>query len=416
MKKSLIIYLFSFFIFSHLIGQNTFQKDIGIAFDTSFIRCQPDGKAVFLVGQIKSFSQLDIHFLKISDVGDVLWHKRYSTPSSVYAFQKTLLQSDGLLTLFSGKDSAFLLKMNLQDGSVAWRKDFGQNGRLMLFDMGCDGKENIWLGGLHYKKTERDSNYYFHLKLTREGSPIMGKQARTYYNGPSYLDDRVYKPTDLLWNSFTQSMFMVQNYPTGEYTKTSFLSGNGEVKDRRVSLAVADTNMQYQEYYYQPDWGDWVITKNHISFTGSVIFPAFTYQIGLLDKDGKRFHKRRDVDGKMTTIHNYDGSIVFYNLKYKTLTKYNESFEPVWTKKYDNCYNVSSFDADIAQDGTIFTVRNVAEKTIVSKITKDGMLPDCIDYNAKSPENPTFLSTENPAIYNLFNTDYIIPLIMRIMG
>ena len=89
----------------------------------------------------------------------------------------------------------------------------------------------------------------------------MGKQARTYYNGMWYLDDRVYKPTDLLWNPFVKSMFMIQNYLPNDYTKTSFPSGNGSLDNRRVQISVADTNMQYKEYAYPPDFEDRVMTK-----------------------------------------------------------------------------------------------------------------------------------------------------------
>jgi gliding motility-associated-like protein len=409
MKKSLIIYLISFLLPSLIFGQSTFQKDIGLKFDTSFIRCVPDGKAVFVVGQIKENNKVYVHFLKINSNGDLLWHKDYYLGDGTNDLRAVLLQNDGLIALSSTKEKAFILKIDVQNGTFLWRKDFGQKAKIELYDATLDDKENIWVGGLHYKETSSDSNYYFHLKLNKNGVPIMGKQARTYYNGPNFLDDRAYKPTNLLWNPFIQSMIMVQDYPIGGYTKTSFPQGN--LDNVRFWLAVADTNMRYQEYILPPEIFDWVMTRNYLSLSGYSSAPIPSNIIGLFEKDCKRIYKWRNVDGKTRSISNYDGSIVYYNLKYKSLTKYNDELEPIWTKKYDNCYNTTNFAAEIAQDGSIFTVRNVAEKTVVSRINGDGTLPNCIDYTLKSHETPNPLINEKAIIHNFINSDFIFPQI-----
>jgi gliding motility-associated-like protein len=411
MKKHLFFLLFFTLMAFNNFAQTTFQKDIGLTFDTSFIRCLPDGKAAFVVGQINENNQLHTHFLKVNNNGDLLWHKEFYVPNLTYEIKNILVQNDGLLALFSAKDSAFLLKINFQDGSVLWRKDFGQNEKMSLYDMASDDKENIWLGGLRYKKTASDSSYYFHLKLDKNGAPIMAKQTRTYSERTSdltTLDYRIYKATNLLWIPQVKSMLMVQDYPNDGIAKAPWGGGSSNL---RSWFVLADSAMQYQEYDLPDDVFDWVMSENHVSFAGSVNFPSLLNIIGLINPDIRIQKKMRYVDGKMHAIHNHDGSIVFYNMKYKTLTKYNEQLTPIWSKKYDNCYNTTNFEADIARDGSIFTVRNVAQKTIVSRINADGTLPNCVDYTAKSYESKDTLVPERAFIRTFYNADYALPII-----
>jgi hypothetical protein len=406
MKKNLIVALLLFLFSANGLSQTTFQKNLGIQFDTTFIRCQSDGNAVFVAGQFTQSTQLVVHFLKFDGSGTLLWSKKYYADNTSYSLKSFILQGNDVLALINGKKDAFLMKLAQQDGAMLWHKRLGNGENLQIFEVACDDKQQIWMSGLHLKASEADSNYYVQIKTDRNAVPLLSVQTRFVISSTNFRDTRLFRASNLIWEKSSQKMIAIQDY-FGEYVRQNDVFYG----DTRRQFAVSDSNLKYNEYVYPDDIFDWVITKNNIAFSAMEGGLDKRFLIGLLNKNASRYVQLRATDGKMQSIHNNDGSIVFYNYKYKTLTKYNELLQPFWTKKYDNCFNTYAFAADIAADGSIFTVRNMDNRTILSRINADGTLPACIDYDDLPRQNKDTSAVGLAITYGVQTFDYRLPIV-----
>ena len=408
MKKILIVYLFSFLFSQNICAQTVFQTSFGLTFDTTFIRCLPDGKAVFLVGKTNINGQLKVHFLKVNRDGNLLWHKEFPLNNYNYDIKAISLQSDGILAVISGKWDAFLMKLNQETGALVWNKHFGEDENLQLYDVVCDDKDNIWLSGLHkIAPLKMDSTYYFQIKLTKNAVPIATKSSVFQTITPYQNFTQYYKPSNMVWHTASKSLISVKDIGA-EFTHGFTVGPNG----RRFVLMVPDSTMKYKEFYsgQNGNYIDFTSTKKYLIFSAQDIDTASKYSFGILKPDVSGHVKIHLTDGEMQPIHSNGNSLVFYSKKYKSLTKYDEELNPIWTKKYDYCLNTGVFCADIAEDGSIFTVRNVANTTVLSRLNGDGEMPNCIAYNVKSvPEsNFRFIAV---GFSTTIHGDYKLPII-----
>jgi gliding motility-associated-like protein len=406
MKKNLIIYLFTFLFYATLFGQTVFQKSLDFTLDTTYVRCTPDGKAVFVVGKNNDNGRLRVHFIKISNNGDVLWHKEQSYGSS-YALKAVALQTDGIVALIGTKTNAFLVKLNNPDGALGFQKLLGNNEKMEFFEAVSDDKDNIWLTGLHERAGDKDSTYYFQMKTDKNAVPRIIKNSvfnlsvtNTYFNSIQY-----YKPTNLVWHPLGQIMMSVRDL------EAPFTSGFPAGQNfRRATMMLSDENLELREINDNYNFVHFATNTKYFLYS-AVILDTFEqrnygitkrFSFGLFNPNGvKREKIRLTNDGVMLPIHSYDNSIVFYSTKYRTLTKYDENFTPQWTKKYDFCTNTIAFAADIAADGSIFTARNIGNTTVISRMNGDGNIPTCLsqneapieDFNFKVDLNITFTTT-----------------------
>jgi gliding motility-associated-like protein len=382
MMMKTLTFLFFLCFTNVLFAQNTFQKSITPLLDTTLLRCAPDGKAVYLVGQVRENGNLHIHYLKIDNTGNLLWQKEYKDLFSGYRLQSMTLQKDGLLILLSDVSAAILVKINLNDGTTTWIKYYGKNERIHLYNVALDGYDQIWLSGLHLQSINTDSNYYFQIKADKDAKPLKATQARTAYSSVYYKDIQYFKPSKAFWLPSKKSMVMFADY-TAPYSKRMYFQEYNKTRE----LIFGDQNMEYTKRDLDSDFSDLFTAKKYVIFsatslkyTGTFITPSKDYLYGIMDSTAFFYLKVNGTDSPMTPLHNNDGSIVFYSNKYRTLTKFDENLKEIWTRKYDNCLSTTAFAGDIAADGSIFTVRNLIDRTVVSHINSDGSLPACIDY------------------------------------
>ncbi len=366
------------------MAQNTFQKSIEPYLDTTLLRCSPDGNSVYLVGQIRTNGNLHVHYLKLDSNGKQLWHKEYTDLYSNYQLLSCALLKDGFLVLLGDGLASILLKINLNDGSTNWIKYYGKKEKIQLYNVAVDGYQQIWISGLHLQETKSDSNYYFQIKADKDANPIESVQARTQYSSLYYKDVQYFKPSKAFWLPSMKSMVSFADY-TAPFTKrTYFLEYN---KSRE--LVFATQKMEYITQDLNSDFVDVVTAKNTVLFSGTFLGDVnpfipkpHQYLYGTMDSIAFNYLIINGSDSPMTPLHSYDGSIVFYSQKYRTLTKFDQNMNEIWTRKYDNCINTRAFVGEIAIDGSIYTVRNMVGKTVVSRINADGKLSACVDYTA----------------------------------
>jgi gliding motility-associated-like protein len=195
----------------------------------------------------------------------------------------------------------------------------------------------------------------------------------------------VYKVTNLIWNSSTASVMMVEDFEVS-YNYSHISSPNRG----RFSVGFCNSNKVSSERFMDIHIATMAMVKNQIAASGlapkenifdrSRELPA----IFLFDSIGKAYSHIKETNTVHQVVHSQNGDIVFYEPTDKILTKYDTSLTPIWTKKFDNCYITKAFAADVAVDGSIYTVRNINGQTIVNRILPSGVLSVCADYT-KSP-------------------------------
>lgn len=417
MKKNLFICLFSSFLCANVFGQTVFQKSLDFALDTAYVRCEPDGKAFFVVGKTLRNSQLNLHFLRISNNGNVLWHKVHGMKSSAYDLKGVALQTDGILALASSSADAYLLKIDAQNGATIFNKFIGTNEKVEMNEVATDDKDNIWLSGYHISVSAPriDSSYYFLMKANKDAVP---KQIITnvfhldvpnqYFNTLQY-----YQATNLTWHSLEQVMVSVSDIGAkGAYGVSYGFKGTRfyamhvdsnfvvREKGRNYNISFLQSNAQYflfgARVVDQPTLGLYGLNK--------------LYTFGILKPDWSEVSVNETDDDVMQPVHSFGNDIVFYSPRLKTLTKYNEKMKPIWIKKYDFCSNTTGFSADIAQNGSIFTVRKIGDETIISRMNPDGLMPDCLSKESVGIVEYTYRTTPNVFSYSTDHGERLLPI------
>lgn len=107
--------------------------------------------------------------------------------------------------------------------------------------------------------------------------------------------------------------------------------------------------------------------------------------IGILDATGKYGKIVRYTPTLFQPIRSRSGDIVYYIPDDKMLVKYNAQLEVIWSIKLDNCSQTDHFAAEIAPDGSIFSIRNIDDKTVIARTLSDGSMPACIAYQRTPP-------------------------------
>jgi gliding motility-associated-like protein len=412
MKKNLLIYLFTCLLFSTSFGQTVFQKNLDFTLDTMYIRCMPDGKTFFVVGKVNDNGQLRVHFMKISNNGDVLWHKEQSYGSS-YALKAVALQTDGIVALIGTKVTAFLVKLNSPDGSLGFQKHLGNNEKLEFFEAVSDDKDNIWLTGLHERENGKDSTYYFQMKTDKNAVPRLIKNSVYHLNVANQFFNNLqyYKATNTTWHTQGQTMLSVADFEVPYTSGLAYYIPRG-------SMMFTNTELEHREVYDNYSFAHVASNAKYFLYSAIIrdtfeqarygLTKGFTF--GLINADGfKREKIRLTNDGVMLPIHSFDNSIVFYSMKYRTLTKYDETFTPLWTRKYDFCTNTIAFAADIAADGSIFTARNIGNTTVISRMNGDGTIPTCLSKNEMAIVDIDF-RVDNRISYTTFHGERSLPI------
>jgi gliding motility-associated-like protein len=415
MKKNLSIYLLSFLFTTSIFGQTVFQKNLDFVLDTAHIRCMPDGKNFFVVGKTLENSRLDVHFLKISNNGDVLWHKVHAIGSATYELKGVALQTDGILALVSSTTSAYLLKMDAQNGAMTFNKFIGTNEKVEMNEIATDDKDNIWLTGFHPSAFSGDSTYYFQMKADKNGVPrwMTNSVYRLIVANESFTRLQYYKSTNLTWHKESQLMASIADIGA----KFTYGISYGFEGKRFHSMQV-DTNFvikergrNYNISYLQSNakyflFGAPVIDQPNLGLYGL----NKLYTFGLIHPDWTEVRVNETDDDVMVPVHSFGDDVVFYSPRFKTLTKYTEQLKPLWIRKYDFCSNTTGFSADIAQDGSIFTVRKIGTETVISRMNPDGLMPTCLSKDETGIVEYTYRATPNQYQYSTFHGERPLPI------
>jgi gliding motility-associated-like protein len=366
----------------NLDAQTSFQKSLSVDLDTTLIRSAPDGQSVYLAGTAKANSNTRMVILRLDNSGNVLWQREYFDNAVGLAVKSIETVRDGLLLLLSVdvsniQNNCYLIKIKT-DGSFAWRRQLGEKNQTKGLEIKKDGAENFWVSGEHIARVGNDSSYSFLAQFDASGALLYRRQNKNHYF--SSVGDEVYRATDLVWNPFLSRFFMVQDFET-PYS-ISFITGPNR---GRYTLGSFGQLGQEEDWFMAFQFNKMAATKTHVAAGGWTIETSGLARdkpaICLFEYQKKTLGKIRLTKTVQRPIHSQSGDIIFYDPDEKTLTKYDTMLTPIWSKKYDNCYITKAFEADIAVDGSIYTVRNMGGKTVASRILPTGNLPACSDYS-----------------------------------
>lgn len=366
---------------STLSAQISFQKNLPVFLDSALIRCTPDGAFVYLAGTVVQNGQTRLHLLKMDASGNLLWHLQYLSYNPALRLNDALPVSDGLVvTITSGQNTAasdgFVQKFDA-DGQLVWGKRIGLPGRTRVFELEKDGLENIFLTGLALPDQQMtDPGFYFLAYLQPGGTVLKSVKSRHHYFPNS--TDEIYQLTNLNWNPTAGELVMIEDF-TGLYT-ASYISA---LNRGTWSLGHTDESLEPSENIWNVRFQSIQSTANRVAFSGRTIFTSDNVAMGLLDAAGNTMTVLKSTPYLLQPVHSYNDDIFFYDPHDKTLTQYDDALAPIWSRRFDNCNETTAFDAEVAFDGVIFTVRNISGRTIVSKILPGGSLPDCPGFVAQ---------------------------------
>jgi gliding motility-associated-like protein len=408
MKKPLILQLILICLCSPLFAQTPFQKSLPVYLDTALIRSSPDGQSVYVVGSSKSNANRLTYVMRLDNGGNLLWQREYSGSATTSAKSIETVQ-DGLLVLMGDKPNdtranGFLMKFK-PDGTVAWSRQVGAKNLTNVLEIKKDGAENIWLCAEHLKAFATDSVYSFLAQFDGDGRMLSNRKnvSRFLFT----VQDEVYRATDLVWNPRTSALIMVQDFEA-PYA-VSYISG----PNRGRYTLRNEINGRSEDWFMSLQIHKMVMTKENIAASGWTLavgdlrkdIPA----ICLLNSRGRDLMHLKTTKNVQQPIHSQSGDIVFYDPIDKILSKYDTSLTAIWTKKYDNCYETKNFAADVAVDGSIYSIRNISDKTVINHILPTGSLSVCADYT--KPPVPIFEFDNFFTLNNSFNVSglYALP-------
>jgi gliding motility-associated-like protein len=380
MKKNLCLFLILFGGILPVCAQTPFQKNLPNYLDSAMIRSAPDGQSVYVVRAGKATT---IYLMRLDGRGNLLWQRAYSRSDRTIEAKSMETVSDGVLLLVSDnigtRSNGTLMKLNT-DGNLAWSYQVGATDRTRVGEIKKDGAENIWLSAEHVPPASTDSTYSYLIQLDRTGSVLFGRKNLHHYFASN--PDEIYNVTNLLWNPLISSMVMIEDFGV-PYNYSHIISPNRG----RFAFGLCSSNRQSSEQFMDIHTMSLAMGKHHIVGSGFVPTESIFNRskeipaIFLADSVAKAYTKIKTTQTLHQVIHSQNGDIVFYEPIEKILTKYDTTLTPIWTKKFDNCYITKVFAADVAADGSIYTVRNINSQTIVSRILPSGTLGVCADYN-----------------------------------
>jgi gliding motility-associated-like protein len=414
MKKTQLFFVSMLFL-SASYGQTAFQKSLDVFLKTPMIRVAPDGQSHYVADAVIKNSVNEVHVYKIGTNGVIIWHQRYVTNDLSLRAKSMDVETDGLVIVLSTDlpstpANSYLLKFNA-DGSTAWIRQIGAPGITQLFEVRLDPDGFIWLSGLHFQASLKDSTSYFLAKTDPDGTPVAARQSYyRYFSGNGFESC---KYTNLTWDYVNNTIIDVDDFES-PFTR-SFISGTNR---GRYSVGLTDKSMHFNEYFTNSGVFDLAQADTSVIFSGWTIDFINGYHkdlpmIGIFSPSVKFYKVTKLTPSLYRPIHSYAGDIIYYVPDDKTLIKFDRKLSPVWAVKLDNCIITDAFQADAAPDGSIYTVRNIGDKTIVARIMPDGTLPVCAGYPQPLPVLSDLVLDDNMSFYPYGYPDQPLPDTLR---
>ncbi len=366
-------------------SQNSFQKSLDIFLKTPQIRVSPDGQTFYVADAFAINGINRIHVYKLDEQGNILWHQEQISTDVNLQLQSIKTVENGVILLFSSiaaanESNGYLIKFDA-DGNALWNRRIGTKNFTQVYDVQPDDEQNLWLSGLHLPISSNDSAYYFLTKMNSVGTPIVSKQNRfRYFPHTGY---EICKYTDLIWSNPNNMLFFVEDFIDSYAQSVVSIPNRG-----RHNLGFCDKDLKFDEKSTAFQMSKLESTDTSLFFSGWTMKGNFTKDktvIGITEKTGKNGEVVKFTPTLFRPIHSRSGDIVFYVPDDKMLVKFDSRLEPVWAVKLDNCSQTNGFEADIAPNGAIYSVRNIDQKTTVAKVLPDGSLGSCISYPQVPP-------------------------------
>lgn len=374
-----------FIVAAPAFSQATFQKKLDVFLPTPLLRVATAGDAFYVADAFILNSVNRIHVYKLNAQGDVLWHREQINVDGNLQLWTMEAVADGIVLLFNSvttnQSNTYLLKL-AADGSVAWDRRYGIENFTQLFDIEADDEGNLWLSGLHLKTAMSDSSYHFLTKADNSGLPLANKQNYfRYFPNTGYEACRY---TDLNWDTPNDRLVYVEDFEN-PYNQSAISSPNRG----RSCFGYCSGTFEFDEKFTELKFDMLAHSNTALFFSGFTTLGNFmgsnTPVIGITDVTGKYARMVRRTPTLFKPLRSRSADIVYYIPQDKMLVKYDAGLEPIWSIKLDNCSETNSFEAEIAPDGSIYSVRNIDHKTVVARVLSDGSLSACITYPRTAP-------------------------------
>jgi gliding motility-associated-like protein len=395
------------------IAQNTFQKELTLSLKKPLLRLAEDGN-VYVASAAQNPNDVNIKLLKInSNTGAIIWQQYYDGKFNSPQLKDFLIQKDGIVMGISDESTSknsYLLKTDFQ-GKIIYHRKIGKDNITELFDIEEDNVNNIWISALQYPLTTKDTGVYFTTQMRPDGSMNIAKQTRYRYN-QFFATDNYQKTSQLTWNPNTNEMWSIMD-ATAPYCKEGdFISWSGSLSQlhnaafmRYQAPDAIEWVLQrvFMEQYILTSKGDFAVSSV-VTVTGVTdSFPS----IGYYDIKKSYFKKVVKTDYLLKLLDKHPNGILVYDEKKNTILKLDEDLNTTWKKQIDKCLETSNFEAIVLPDGSIFTIRNMKQKTIIAKLSANGEISNCpiITLKNENFEQKTSFdlvgSQNHPLLYDL---------------
>lgn len=383
--RPLILHIIVLFLPIFLLAQTDFQVNLPVSLDSAVLVCVPDGSGAYVSGKVTGGSKF--HVLKLDGAGNLAWDQTYDGNPKLVNMS---VANDGLLLAFNlnvanNRSKAYLQKLD-NNGQPVWGRRLGRPSLTNIASMTSDPDGNAWVSGVNLPQNQNDSAYYFLMKIGPDGQLLDGRKTRHFY----FLGtpDEIYQLKQLNWNAASNSLLGIEDFD-GAYGD----SGISQPSRGKFSLGFTSPDLNvYVDYFWTANFHHINALAHGVSCSGlnfgnynGVNHPDDGSPCNiLLTADGREARAIILTENVHLPIRSYTDDILYYDFAKHSLIRYDTLLMPVWAGKLDNCTETSGFSGEVASDGSLFSVRQIGTKTVVSRFIP-GQEPECMGYLSPLP-------------------------------
>ncbi len=360
--KFLLFFLASF---GMLYAQNTFQKVIknhSPAF-SPFIKLSPDGKNAYVL-----MSDTTATLSKIDESGTISWSKRVINSSSSFINEYFPTNDGGVILLFNvfkGVDFQYAQIVRLDEqGNFVWSKKIAV-ADVHVSQIVEDDEGNFWVSTNKIDPTNFELQYAFILKMDKNGNFLQSKRVQ--------LGKKRTFVWHILFDKKTNSILfdVFEDGVSSNITYGYLFSINKQMTLNWSKALQPDLSLLF-----------WNKTESSLIFTGFVNRQPLPSSIvvGKINiADGNLIALKTSLATHFPLVSTNQNTIMIGYAQRKVFGKYDENFNPIWTKKHADCSNELSINAEIRPDGASFFVKNIQNYNgfIFGRADAQGNIANC---------------------------------------
>jgi gliding motility-associated-like protein len=353
-----------------LLAQTTFQKVIAGQESAYFeqLLASPDGKSAYGLAteNVKAGN-----LFKLDDTGNVVWSKRISSDNSFYYQWYTALDDGVVLPVNTYQNnlivSSQLLRLDGQ-GKVVWAKKL-LNDSMVITRIVQDNDGFFWTIANKTNSTDLFAEYAFLIKLDANGNILKAKRLQ--------INSKKAGATQIVFDKLTGLVLVNMN------DEVSQLPPNYAYMfafDKQMNLLWSKRG--------QPNMTTvrWSKMGESIAYIGFLVGTTGTSSlVGKIKIADGTIESMKVINSlEFPYISTNDSVMIMGHYGNKKMSKRDANFNPIWTKKYDNCNEKISLFPVITPIGECFFSKTIEyyPNFIYGKTDINGQIAACSSSDA----------------------------------